>query len=158
MQCSRRLLLAAVLAGHATCTSIRELRWYNSTATITAHFRRLATDHCGTRLRLNPELDGTVDWEGNAIQGALFTDGVRHEQNILRASKRRFLINFATHGRDYGAPRSRGLELRRTPLRPPHASVERAARTTAGVRSTRPRPPHDGGRPPNPPPPPVLPS
>lgn len=86
----RLLLLAAAARAEQ---SISTLSWYNSTAQIKAAFEALALQ-CG--LELNPQYGGLVNWDGAGVQGVLFSN------RSSAAVKQTVLINFGTHGRDYG--------------------------------------------------------
>ncbi|KAL1529445.1 hypothetical protein AB1Y20_000392 [Prymnesium parvum] len=87
------MLLPFLLAPHAA--SISELSWYNSTGRIVAAFNALAFT---CNFTINPALGG-VDWEGGRVHGIRLTNSASSH-----GGRRKILINFATHGRDYALP------------------------------------------------------
>lgn len=87
-----RFMLLALLPCCAS-RSISELSWYQPTEQIATSLSNLSL---ACNLTLNPEISG-VDWDGTGVNGVLFSRGG------ASLKKRGFLLNFASHARDYGA-------------------------------------------------------
>jgi hypothetical protein len=91
------LILSLLHASRAA--SVSGLAFYNNTRQIANHIADLTggVPSCQAAVTLNPPNLG-VNWEGEGVQGVLFSHGTSSRPS----SNRRFLLNFGSHGREYG--------------------------------------------------------